>query len=115
MNEPQAAAGQDEKTGVMAPMNPPVIAGPRVTPSPLQPCPTCGTTNPVPGAATSPYVYAISRIEPRFPLPSVEKEFAQVTGRVETAGLTDRQAVQKVLSQRSNRYEKLASCDRQER
>jgi hypothetical protein len=34
----------------------------------------------------------------------VEKEFAQATGRAETAGLTDRQALQKVLSQRQNRY-----------
>jgi hypothetical protein len=34
----------------------------------------------------------------------VEKEFAQATGRAETAGLTDRQAIQKVLSQRQNRY-----------
>src|SRR5262249_39852632 len=50
------------------------------------------------------YVYAIGRIEPRFPRPSVEKEFAQATGRAETGGLTDRQATQKVLSQRSNRY-----------
>jgi len=50
------------------------------------------------------YVYAIGRIEPRFPRPSVEKEFVQATGRAETAGLTDRQAVQKVLSQRQNRY-----------
>lgn len=71
-----------------------------------RPCPTCGV---VPasngGAATIPsYVYAIGRIEPRFPLPSVEKEFAQATGRAETAGLTDRQAFQNVLSQRQNRY-----------
>jgi hypothetical protein len=50
------------------------------------------------------YVYAIGRIEPRFPLPSVEKEFAQATGRAETARLTDRQAFQSVLSQRQNRY-----------
>jgi hypothetical protein len=50
------------------------------------------------------YVYAIGRIEPRFPRPSVEKEFAQATGRAETAGLTDRQAMHKVLSQRQNRY-----------
>ena len=34
----------------------------------------------------------------------MEKEFAQATGRAETAGLTDRQAIQKVLSQRQNRY-----------
>jgi hypothetical protein len=54
---------------------------------------------------TSPqYIYALGRIEPRFPSPSVEKEFAQATGRAETAGLTDRQAVHQVLSQRQNRY-----------
>jgi hypothetical protein len=34
----------------------------------------------------------------------VEKEFAQATGRAETAGLTDRQALHAVLSQRQNRY-----------
>ena len=50
------------------------------------------------------YVYAIGRIEPRFPTLSVEKEFAQATGRAETAGLTDRQALHAVLSQRQNRY-----------
>jgi len=53
---------------------------------------------------TSAYVYALGRIEPRFPSPAVEKEFAQATGRAETAGLTDRQAVHQVLSQRQNRY-----------
>jgi hypothetical protein len=50
------------------------------------------------------YVYAIGRIEPRFPRLSVEKEFAQVTGRADTAGLSDRQALQKVLKERQNRY-----------
>jgi hypothetical protein len=34
----------------------------------------------------------------------VEKEFAQATGRAETSGLTDRQALQAVLSDRANRY-----------
>lgn len=71
-----------------------------------QACPTCGTAPAANagGAATPSFVYAIGRIEPRFPRPSVEKEFAQATGRAETAGLTDRQTVQKVLSQRQNRY-----------
>src|SRR5262245_53812430 len=50
-----------------------------------------------PGGMTSAYVYAIGRIEPRFPLLAVEKEFAQVTGRTETAGLTDRQVLQTVV------------------
>jgi len=34
----------------------------------------------------------------------MEKEFAQATGRAATAGLTDRQALQSVLTQRANRY-----------
>lgn len=64
----------------------------------------CSCGSPGSGSATTGYVYALGRIEPRFPRVSVEKEFAQVTGRAETAGLTDRQAVQKVLSERQNRY-----------
>lgn len=50
------------------------------------------------------YVYAIGRIVPRFPTLSAEKEFAQATGRAETAGLTDRQALHALLSERHNRY-----------
>jgi hypothetical protein len=53
---------------------------------------------------TSAYVYALGRIEPRFPRLSIEKEYAQATSRAETAGLTDRQALQTVLSQPENRY-----------
>ena len=56
------------------------------------------------GAAMPAYVYAIGRIEPRFPSLSAEKEFAQATGRAETAGLTDRQALHQILTQRQNRY-----------
>ena len=40
----------------------------------------------------------------RFPTLSVEKEFAQATGRTDTKGLTDRKAVHAVLSERTNRY-----------
>ena len=36
------------------------------------PCPTCGSPS------ANAYVYALGRIEPRFPSPGVEKEFAQV-------------------------------------
>ncbi len=50
------------------------------------------------------FVYALGRIEPRFPTLAVEKEFAQVAGRGDTAGLTDREAVRSLLSDRANRY-----------
>jgi hypothetical protein len=56
------------------------------------------------GITASAYVYALGRIEPRFPPLSVEKEYAQATGRAETAGLTDCQALQTVLSKPENRY-----------
>ena len=44
------------------------------------------------------------RIEPRFPGLSVEKEFAQVVSRAETAGQTDQQTFQAVLAEPENRY-----------
>src|SRR6266487_4550080 len=74
-----------------------------------QVCATCGAAPATDGAvaatATAPsFIYAIGRIEPRFPRPDVEKEFAQAVGRAETVGLSDRQAAQDVLSQRQNRY-----------
>jgi PatG Domain len=50
------------------------------------------------------YVYALGRIEPRFPSLALEKEFTQATGRAETTGLTDRQTLYTVLSERHNRY-----------
>ncbi|HEX6719212.1 MAG TPA: hypothetical protein VF088_19055 [Pyrinomonadaceae bacterium] len=65
-------------------------------------CVACGD-NPN-GGEMGNFVYAIGRIEPRFPSHSVEKEFVQATGRAETAGLTDREALYKVLSERQNRY-----------
>jgi len=52
----------------------------------------------------SSYVYARGRVGPRFPRLAVEKELAQATGHAETTGLTDRQALHAVLSQRQNRY-----------
>jgi hypothetical protein len=56
------------------------------------------------GSQHAQYVYALGTVEPRFPRLAVEKEFAQATGRAETAGLTDRAALKAVLSQRQNRY-----------
>jgi hypothetical protein len=72
-----------------------------------QACTTCGAapaSNGGTAAGTAGYVYAIGRIEPRFPRMSVEKEFAQATGRADTAGLTDRQTLHAVLSKLENRY-----------
>jgi hypothetical protein len=55
-------------------------------------------------ATTPSYVFAIGRVEMRFPSLSVEKEFAQATGRTDTKGLTDRASMRAVLSERANRY-----------
>jgi hypothetical protein len=70
-------------------------------PAPPTPCPTCGA-----GAASMSlsYVYAIGRVEARFPNLAAEKEFAQATGRTDTAGKTDQQTFHAVLSKRENRY-----------
>src|SRR5215467_14907099 len=65
-------------------------------------CPTCGGVG---AAGVSPnvtglpsFVYAIGRIEARFPNLAAEKEFAQATGRADTAGKTDQAAFHAVLS-----------------
>lgn len=59
---------------------------------------------PVPVESTSPtYVYALGQIVPRFPTLAVEKEVAQVAGQDAVAG-TDRQALQSLLAEPSNRY-----------
>lgn len=50
------------------------------------------------------YIYAIGRIEARFPNLAAEKEFAQAVGRAETAGKTNQQTFHTVLSKRENRY-----------
>jgi len=63
------------------------------------PCPTCAN-----GTVSISYVYAIGRVEARFPNLAAEKEFAQATGRADSAGKTDQQALHAVLSARENRY-----------
>jgi PatG Domain len=56
------------------------------------------------GTGSPSFVYAIGRVEARFPNLAAEKEFVQATGRADTAGKTDQQAFHEVLSQRHNRY-----------
>jgi hypothetical protein len=96
-----ASAGENE-----AP--PPVSVAARAAANTVAPqaCPTCGTAPAAStGTATPPtWIYALGRIEPRFPKISTEKEFAQVLGRDKAAGLTDRQALQAALSKPENRY-----------
>jgi len=72
---------------------------------PAQTCPTCGSPSITAGDVPMPsYIYAVGKIAPRFPRLSVEKEFAQVLGRTDGKGLTDRQAFHAVLSKPENRY-----------
>lgn len=85
---------QSEASGQSASQPVEVTPAQTITPSPVSRT----------GTATYSYVYALGRITPRFPSLAVEKEFAQATGRAETAGLTDRQALQSVLLERANRY-----------
>jgi hypothetical protein len=56
------------------------------------------------GGATVSYIYAIGRIDPRFPTLAVEKEFMQAAGRIDNSGKTDRQTLHDVLSKPGNRY-----------
>ena len=67
---------------------------------------TCGceaTPGPGGGAAVS-FIYAIGRIDARFPTLAVEKEFMQAASQTDNSGRTDRQTLRAVLSKPENRY-----------
>ena len=97
--EPGASLPDDRGTAQSSHSRPPVA--PRVPEASVlsTACPMCAATT-----SEMTYIYAIGKIYPRFPDLSVEKEFAQATGRAETAGLTDREALQGALSAPENRY-----------
>ncbi len=110
MEQPSVEVHEQAASIPTAAGHPPAALGSPVRPTAgtvsAQACPTCGTA-PVanggtPGAPS--WVYALGNIEARFPNISVEKEFAQVTGREKTSGLTDRQALHAVLCKPENRY-----------
>lgn len=118
---PELATGQAAPTPAPQPvseaMPPPVPAEPSSRPDLMESaagavagaCPSCAASEtaqradeyaqPDEGLAPPPHVYAIGRIEARFPRLSVEKEFAQVSGRSDSAGLTDAQLLRSVLSE----------------
>ena len=56
------------------------------------------------------YVYALGRIEARFPTLAIEKEFAQVAARDAATGMTDRQTFRAVLGKPENRYLLRSMC-----
>jgi len=65
---------------------------------------SCSTCSGAAASTSVSFVYALGRIEARFPNLAVEKEFAQATARADTTGKTDQQTFYSVLSQPQNRY-----------
>jgi len=94
--EAKEQSAKQNEIALVTPAQGDVVAAP---PANEAPCPACVASS-MPAA----FVYAIGRIEARFPRLSVEKEFAQAMGRAETAGQTDPQAFYNVLSKPENRY-----------
>src|SRR5262245_42751072 len=95
-------------TNDVRPAAPPAEARTSATIAPQVGCPTCGGggaagVSPNGGGMTS-YVYAIGQVKAVFPNLAAEKEFAQATGRTDTAGKTDQQTFHTVLSKPGNRY-----------
>lgn len=56
------------------------------------------------------FVYALGRIDARYPTLAVEKEFAQAIGTYDSAGRTDREVVRDVIQERHNRYLARSLC-----
>jgi hypothetical protein len=75
--------------------------GPASPPLRDKACPQCAAGT---GLAEPAFVYAVGQVEARFPKLGVEKEFAQVAGRSDTAGKTDREVLHAVLSNAEHRY-----------
>lgn len=72
-------------------------------------CATCGQSTSLP--AMSPlHVYAIGKVEARFPRLSIEKEYFQAVARLDTRGLTDAEIRHRVFSQREYRYISRRMC-----
>ena len=72
-------------------------------------CGTCGAseqTSDLSADDTSKrvFVYAVGKIEARFPNLAAEKEFAQSTGRMDPASRPDQQTLKSILSRRESRY-----------
>jgi hypothetical protein len=67
-------------------------------------CTSCAAGGAAPAPVAHSYIYAIGRIDTRFPSLGVEREFAQVMARDGTVGKTDRQTFHAVLTKRENRY-----------
>jgi hypothetical protein len=91
------------------------LTGPIVGPTIANSCPTCGSQSEgsCPSCAKSKeasspaypsFVYALGKVEPRYPRISVEKEVAQVAKQISTEGLTDAQVLKKVLSDPLGRF-----------
>ncbi len=67
-------------------------------------CPACAGSTGSGGAVPPRHVYALGRIEVRFPTLGLEKEYSQVGGRTDAVGLTDRELLHATLSDPANRY-----------
>jgi PatG Domain len=74
----------------------------RVTPQRYSQCQAMTAENGV--LDTPSWIYAIGKVEARFPSVAIEKEYTQVLGREQASGATDRQAMHTVMSKLENRY-----------
>jgi PatG C-terminal len=93
------------------PEDPPVPEGadpPAVPPVPVDA--GLGSPDPAAGSAAPRFVYALGQIEARFIGDSVQREYAQAVGRMDTTGLADQEAMHAVLSERENRYLVRKAC-----
>lgn len=69
-----------------------------------EPCGCGGSVPLIKRSMDRSFIYAVGKIEPRFPSLGVEKEYLQAVGRSETKGQTDHEAMKTALSKRENRY-----------
>ena len=98
---PDSSTGPDSLNSTVGPQSELSSATPRASAGLISShsCKACGSPDTHDDVIqTNPFVYAIGRLEPRFPTVGVEKELAQLIGKAGTANLTDREAIHSILS-----------------
>ena len=90
--------------GQATPVATPLEASPSQIVVPAQACPSCNAARAAIQPIPDPWVYVIGDVDPRSPSLAVEKEAMGAMVRASTKGLTNAQALQKVLEARGNEY-----------
>jgi len=101
---PTITAAADAQSDVLGAVAPQACASCGSKPAPAGPAPAGQAGIPGPRPAGPSFVFAAGVIEPLFCSRAVEEEFTRLRGNINAAGLSDQQALRKVLKDKEHFY-----------